>query len=285
MTKINITKDEVRQLKEIGSGTEGRVFKYDNNNLVKLYRSQLKNIFRTDSKFDKYIKIYNKDKLKLDRSFEYVSYFINNGDEDIRIKNKDGLKRAIARQEYITRSNLPVDIVYVDNIFAGCLLRKMNGIQLHKLIGMPVKYKKKIIKSLLLDIDELMKNYIYHTDIANSPYSVSLFMDEGDNVRLKKGHSHVLVNPLTLKTNIIDLDGKSTTYMERYNYNLEQKCLMNLVRLIIEFLFKLDTDEIKEVDERYFELLKLGLSEKAASKFASYEFESVKELKKELKLY
>ncbi len=281
MTGINITKDELKKLKEIGSGTEGRVFEYDKNILLKIYRTQLRNIFRVDSK---YIKIYDKDTVKIDKSFDYINYFISNGDEDLRIRHKDGLKMAIKRQDSINRTALPMDIVNIDGVFAGCLLKKINGIQIHKLIGMPNKYKKKIIKNLLIDIEELLNNYIYHTDIANSPYSVSLFMNEKDNFVAKKGHSHVLVNPISLKTNIIDLDGKSTTYMERNNYNLEQKCLMNLTRLIVEFLFKIDTDEIKEFDERYFELLKLGIKDNIAYKLSNYRFESIKELKKELKL-
>ena len=285
MTNISISKDKIKELKEIGNGTEGRVFKYDNEHLVKIYRAELKNILRTDSKYNKYIKIYNKDNLKLNKNYEYISYFINNDDEDIRIKTKDGLRMAIERQNNINRSTLPMDIVYIDGLFAGCLLKKLNGIQIHKLSGMPANYKRKITKNLLLDIEELLENYIYHTDMANSPYSVSLFMDENNNVKAKKGHSHVLVNPVNLKTNIIDLDGKSTTYMERYNYNLEQKCLSNLTRLITEFLFKLDTDEIKEIDELQFELLKSGLEKNVAYKLANHSFESVKELKKELKLF
>ena len=285
MSGINIAKEDVRGLREIGNGTEGRVFKYDNKTLLKLYRIQLKNIFRTDSKYNKYIKIYNKDTFKFDNNMGYVSYFINNGDEDLRIRNKDGLKMAIDRQKYINRSMLPIDIVYIDEIFAGCLLKKLNGIQIHKLTGMPIRYKKKIIKSLLLDIEELLDNYIYHIDIANSPYSTSLFIDENDNIRSKKGHSHVLINPITIETNIIDLDGKSTTYMERYNYKLENKCLINLTRLIIEFLLKIDTDEIKETDEVYFELLKLGLDDNIAYKLSNYKIDSIKKLKKELKLF
>ena len=285
MTNNNITKEELKKLKKIGSGTEGIVFKLNNNYLIKIYRTQLKNILRTDKKYNKYIKIYNKDTFKFDNNMGYVSYFINNGDEDLRIRNKDGLKMAIDRQKYINRSMLPIDIVYIDEIFAGCLLKKLNGIQIHKLTGMPIRYKKKIIKSLLLDIEELLDNYIYHIDIANSPYSTSLFIDENDNIRSKKGHSHVLINPITIETNIIDLDGKSTTYMERYNYKLENKCLINLTRLIIEFLLKIDTDEIKETDEVYFELLKLGLDDNIAYKLSNYKIDSIKELKKELKLF
>lgn len=285
MEGIDITKEEVRDLKEVGNGTEGRVFRYNNKTLLKLYRSQLKNIFRTDSKYNKYIKIYNKDTLKLDKSYEYISYFINNGDEDLRIKNRDGLKMAIDRQKFITRSTLPLDIVYIDGIFAGCLLKKLNGIQIHKLSGMSFKYKKSIIRNLLIDIEELLANYVYHIDIANSPHAVSLFMDENNNLKVKKGHSHVLVNPITKKTNLIDLDGKSTIYMERYNYDLEEKCLMNLTRLIVEFLFKIDTEEIRDVDEVYYELLKFGLEENVAYNLSSCRFESVKQLKKELKLF
>lgn len=284
MDKIDLTKDEIIKLKEIGSGTEGRVFKYDNNYLIKIYRPLLKNILKNNPKFDKYIKIYNKDNIKINNNSAYFNYFISNGEEDIRVRNKDGLKKAIARQKYIKYSTLPIDIVYINGLFAGCLLKKIDGIQIHKLTGMPIKFKRKIIKNVLIEIEELLDNYIYHTDIDNSPHSISYYLDNNNFPRAKKGHSHILVNPITLNTNIIDLDGKSTTYMERYNYNLEQKCLITLTRLIIEFLFKIDTDEIKEDDEIYFELLKLGLENNTAYKLSNRKFESIKELKKELKI-
>ena len=80
MTNINITKEELKKLKKIGSGTEGIVFKLNNNYLIKIYRTQLKNILRTDKKYNKYIKIYNKDTFKLNNNVENVNYFINNGD-------------------------------------------------------------------------------------------------------------------------------------------------------------------------------------------------------------
>ena len=284
MTSININKNKLKELKEIGNGTEGRVFKYDNEHLIKLYRSELKNLLRTDNNYNNYIKIHDKNNLKFDKNLEYISYFLNNDDKNLRIINMEKIKMAIKKQNNINRTSLPIDIVYIDGYFAGCLLKKLNGVQIHKLSGMPIKYKKKIIKNLLLDIEELLENYIYHTDLANSPYSVGLFMDETNNVKAKKGHSHVLVNPVNLKTNIIDLDGKSTAYTEKYSYQLEQKCLNNLTRLITEFLFKLDTDEIKEIDELEFELLKLGLQQNIAYKFSNHRFESINELKKELKL-
>ena len=278
MKNINITENELKKLKEIGNGTEGRIFKYNNEYLIKIYRSELKNIIKNSFNYN------NKNSLKLDKNIEYISYFIDDNDKYIKTKHERNIKQAIRKKDIIKRSNLPTNLVYINEAFAGCLLKKINGIQIHKLSGMPYKYKKKIIKNLLLDIEELLNNYIYHTDIANSPYSVSLFMDENNNIKAQKGHSHILVNPFNLKTNIIDLDGKSTTYTNNYNYILEEKCLINLTRLIIEFLFKIDTDEIKEIDEIEFELLKLGLKEHIAHKFANYSFESIKELKKELKL-
>ena len=80
MTNINITKEEIKKIKKIGSGTEGIVFKLNNNYLIKIYRTQLKNILRTDKKYNNYIKIYNKDTFKINNNVENVNYFINNGD-------------------------------------------------------------------------------------------------------------------------------------------------------------------------------------------------------------
>lgn len=284
MSGIYIKKDEFDKLKEIGSGTDGRVFKFNKHYLIKIYRRQLKNIFETSYNIDDSdIKIYNKNNLKINNTHEQINYFKSDNIDNIRIRTKDALIEAIKRQDNIQRSNLPIDIVYIDGKFAGCLLKKVNGIQIHKLTGLPMKYKREIVKNILLDVKELLSNYIYHTDLSNSPFSLSTFKDEHDNIVLKNGHSHVLVNPFTLNTNIIDIDGKSTTYMERYNQKLEHSCLLNLTRLIIEFLFKINTDDFQE-DEIYFELLKYELNQCLADKLANYKFEAIEEIQKELKL-
>mgnify|MGYP006368113973 CR=1 FL=1 len=45
----------------------------------------------------------------------------------------------------IKYTKLPTDIVYLNHRFVGCLLEKVNGIQLHKLSGLPNCLKRKIM--------------------------------------------------------------------------------------------------------------------------------------------
>lgn len=140
------------------------------------------------------------------------------------------------------------------------MLKKLNGIQIHKLSGMPLKYKKIIIKEVIESVEELLKNYIYHVDLANSPNAQSLRVNSRGEIE-NVGHSHVLVNPFNLKTNIIDLDGKSTIYTERKREDYERKSMYGLCILILEFLLNVDFKEYEEnIDELFNSLEKMNIS-------------------------
>jgi hypothetical protein len=119
---------------------------------------------------------------------------------------------------------------------------------------LPMGAKLKIMNSVIDDLDELMQNYVYHRDLSNSPFAGVGYKDENGKQVYEQGHSHVLVNPLTLKTNIIDLDGKSTIYTERESKDLKEQCIRELLVLVFEYLFALQlydyvpTEDIAEYD-------------------------------------
>ena len=183
---------------------------------------------------------------------EPITYF-KYDDEDIRIRSKEAIYRAIERQDSITRTYLPQNVVYINGHFAGCVLKYIRGIQIHKLRFLPLSKRKQIMREILLSVKELMDNYIYHVDLSNSPHSKKMFINNNGEVE-HLGHSHVLVDPFTLKPNIIDLDGKSTIYMEHYSEDYESQCMYNVSILLLEFLLGLDTDDYNfDLDE--FEVL------------------------------
>ena len=278
---INISTEELKKLKQIGSGSDGKVFKYNNDIVLKFYRENLLKIKEYERLMQKEDKTYNKDKKIKWKDINKLHYYIIE-DEKIRIRSNEAIDRIVKRQENLKRNNLPKGPVYFNNKFAGCYYKKLSGIQIHKLTGLPIKHKYKLIKSLLLDIEELINNNIYHIDLANSYLHESYLDEEEGKSILSTGHSHILINPFGKLTNIIDLDGKSTIYTENYSFEYEQMCLVSLCTLLIEFLFAIDTREIKEIDEIEFELSKFGLNKELCNKFASMNFNNFDELKKSL---
>lgn len=280
--KLYISKDELNKLKKIGQGTDGKVFKYSDTQLIKLYLEKLYTEHDINNLLNLDDKIYSKDNLVIKTNNEKINYYAKDDEEDIKIRAKDAIIKAIERQEYIKNTNLPNGIVYLDKKFVGCMLKKCNGIQIHKLTGMPMSYKLSIIKNAIDNIEELLNNNVYHIDLNNSPFVKNPIMID-DKVNFEYGHSHILVDPLTKKTNIIDLDGKSTIYTERDNEALLRKCLEGLCILLCEFLYKVNP-ESKELDEIVYELMENGLGESKAMRFAKADFENINEIKKELKL-
>ena len=281
---IYITSEYLNNLKEIGAGTDGIVFNYDKDTLFKIYRKSLFDIKNDEKIMEAKVKIADLKNIEFKNEDKNFNYYQNDGEDVIKLRTADAISMAIRKQKNIKRTELPKGPIYIDNKFSGCILKKLNGIQIHKLTGLPTKLKHKIIKSLIIDLEELLKNNVYHTDLENSPYSIAGYIDGNGESQAIYGHSHVLVDIRNLKTNIIDLDGKTTVYLERYDEKYEQKTLQSLCTLLIEFLYKIDTDEVRETDEIYFELLKHKINEELAKKIAYKDFSSIDEVKKLLKI-
>lgn len=280
--KIYITDKDLNNFKTIGQGTDGKVFKYNNDLLIKIYLEHLYNEQELKKILDSEDKIFSKDQLVIKNDIARINYIMNEFNEEIKIRTNDAIERAIEKQIMIKKTNLPCGIVYLNNKFAGCQIKKSNGIQIHKLTGMPMVYKLKIIKNVLSCIHELLNNNVYHIDLNNSPYVQNKIIENG-NEKFINGHSHILVEPFNLKTNIIDLDGKSTIYTETYNNALYHKSIESLSVLLCEFLFKINP-EIKEIDEIEYKLINMGINNDLANKFANGSFNGIKDIKKELKL-
>ena len=284
MEKLYLSIEEFNKLKEIGHGTDGCVYKYSKDTLIKVYHKNLIKFSNNEEILTKRDKIYKGEKIPFKGSEANFNYYLNDDNGVIKIRSKDALVKAAEKQKYITRTKLPKGAIYINNKCVGAVLDRINGIQIHKLSSMPLKYRYQIIKSLLLDVDELLKNNIYHIDLSNSPYSTKCYTrDKDGNVIAIKGHSHVLVNPITKKTNIIDLDGKSTIYTEKYSEKFEKACIDNICTLLIEFLYNVDTDDITD-DEIYYELLNKSIDDTLASNLAYENFHNIDEIKKVLKI-
>lgn len=244
---INLNKESYNKLtkKLIGAGTDGSVYKLSNNKLVKIYHNKMAAIIKANSANE--TRIYNQSKTKKKHIIEDS---ISSNDDVLKIYTINPIKEAIRRQKGVKLSKLPIDYVYYNNIFVGCVLERIRGIQLHKLMGLPKNYKLDIFSNIIKEVKELIENNIYPRDIANSPFSINR---EGSF-----GHSHILVNPITKSTHIIDLDGNSTIYTEKKNDRLlhETEKMVNL--LFIEYFFcilnyiNIDLEEVEyDIMNRY----------------------------------
>lgn len=240
---------EKLQKKEIGHGTDGTVYRLNKDYLIKIYHTnfrKLKKMQATLSDIDD-VKIFDRNSYKPAKHNEIINYYTFDGDA-VKISSNEAIFRAMDRQQNVTMTNLPQNVVYINNRVAGCILKRSKGVQIHKLTGLPLKQRKKIFLTLLKQVDELLKNYIYHVDLDNSPFSTSIYINE-DGMMEKVGHSHVLVELPSLKPHIIDLEGKSTIYTEQESKKLEAQCLYNLCRLTTEFLCRIDLDDYEDLDE------------------------------------
>ena len=236
--------------KEIGHGTDGTVYAYNSKYYVKLYHAYVKDILMHAKNSLEETKIYQKNSSSIYTFSEPLTYY-SYKEEEIKIRPKDAIYLAMKRQENVLRNDLPQAPVYLNHRFAGCLIKKVSGISIHKLIGLPQNIKRKIMLEVLLDIEELLQNNIYPIDLANSPYSTTLGFE--------KGHSHILASPINLSTHIIDLDGKSTIYTEKKNNDYYIRTLNTLNILFLEFYYHLSYDNYETTDELSYDLEQLKI--------------------------
>jgi len=280
--KVMLTKKEVNDLrdytKEVGHGSDGRVFPYKKKYLIKLYRKSLTldsmaEVDKSGPYKDDDVKLYVMKKNRTSReeqefnkikktNKQFITYYRkddDNPEHDTKLASSEAITAAIKRQSDIKRTKLPLASVYYNNKFIGCIIEKLNGVGIHKLMWLPMNMKIKIINSVIDDLEELINHYVYHRDISNSPYASVGYIDEDGKSVHETGHSHVLVNPITLKTNIIDLDGKSTIYTERENEQLKQDSIRELLVLVIEYLLSVSLVDYvpNEYDTDYVYLNKI----------------------------
>lgn len=283
--KLYLTTDDLVNFKKIGHGTDGTVYNYQNDFLIKLYHKNVNHIINS-SENDEDIKIYEKGtKINTNYFSNDLTYYTYAKNEDVKLLPKEAIYKAIERRYDISLTSLPIGVVYLNNHFAGCILERQKGIQIHKLTGLPLNVKKKIYLNVLKAEAELLKNNVYHVDLSNSPYAKKTVILPNQTITTS-GHSHILVNPFNLDCHLIDLEGKSTIYTENKNELFTYQSLRDLTILTLEFLLKLDWDELGNYpDELEDELLKKEISENLRDKLINQEMnlEDFKELTRVLK--
>lgn len=282
---LYLTTEDLAGLKKIGNGTDGTVYNYKNDLLIKLYHKNVTQII-TESKNDEDIKIYEKG-AKLGSNFykNDLIYYTSEKDEEVKLLPKDAIHKAIERRDNVELTSLPVGVVYLNGHFAGCVIKRQRGIQIHKLTGLPINVKKKIYLNVLKAHAELLRNNVYHIDLSNSPYVKKSVILPNETL-ISTGHSHILVNPFNLDCQLIDLEGKSTIYTEKKNDLFTRQSFSDLTILTLEFLLKLDWEDFEYLpNELEFELSKKGIPEILRDKLINQEmiYEDFTELTRILK--
>ncbi len=284
--EIRLSINDLYNLPIIGEGTDGTVYKFNRDILLKVYHHCLKMINDFRYALNLPDKIYDKSSFQHKYSKDQISFRKFDGNDYVRLYSKDIIREIIGKQSYITRTDLPLGVVYIDNHFAGCFFKKAPGIAIHKLCGLPNSIKKLIAQSLLLDIEELLKFNIYPIDLTNSPYSYTQRIDPLGNLKMLQGHSHVLVQLFSQKTNLIDLDGKSTIYTNYFDEQLYQSALNGLCILLLEFLYDFTyiNEYSEDLDSFSFELQRLNLDQFFITNLLEGKINGVADISRALKL-
>lgn len=241
---LYLTTEDLLKLKKIGHGTEGSVYEYNKDLLIKIYHKSIQPTFK-DAENDEDVKIYKRGHVEKTNYYDNDLNYYTYKNESIKLLPKEAIFKAIERQKDIELTTLPIGAVYLDGKFAGCVLVRHRGIQLHKLMGLPFNARKKLYLRVLKANAELLKHNIYHRDLSNSPYATKYVKLPDDSI-ISCGHSHILYNPLADQMNLIDLEGKSTVYTERLEDKYLAQNAADLNALALEFLFKTDYEEHKE---------------------------------------
>lgn len=284
--EINLSIDEILHCPVIGEGSEGIVYQYVDNILIKIYRKRIYWMKDSLQLLDLPDKIYDKSSLQVKNYQDQFTFHKRDELDYIKLYERDTLAEIGKKRNDVKRTQLPIGPVFISHRFSGCFFQAVSGIPIHHLMFLPLFYKRKIGRSLIEDIQELVKNFVYPIDLNNSPFSETTILNEFGHYNIVRGHSHVYIKLGKQKTNLIDLDGKSTIYTDYFDETLYQYTLHSLCILLLEFLYGLVymNEYYEDIDIFAYEIQKLGLSEVFASHVAHGQIQDFNEITRSLKL-
>lgn len=163
----DLTEQSISKLKLVNKGTDAKLYKLSNNLLLKLYYTDKKIISNNNDEDVKTTK-----PTKFNNSTTFMSYcYDKNG---VRLGYDKIIEMAKSKQFTIKNTILPINPVYINHHFRGCILKYYhNYYPISSFAFLPKSTKLKIIKKLLLKIKELLNNNIYPIDLYNKQDSNS----------------------------------------------------------------------------------------------------------------
>lgn len=274
--------DIKKNKKVIGQGVDGTAYYIRNNILYKFYHSfgdtiEIKNkgIFDSDG-----VNIRNFKELRNYVGFRNDNRLIHYVDENgVILAKEDAILSAIKKQCNVKLTSLPQGIIKVDNKLAGCVYKYYPyTFGIYACMYLPLKLRLNIIKKLLIRVKELTDNYIYPVTLAqkNEKYP---FSSKDSNVLLS-----VKLNPI-----LIDLDGISALYGDRYSKVGYDRTMMSLSTLVIELIAKCDVPfhDIENYNDDFIRYVKeAGISDKYIDSYLnsfSLNFDEMEDMIRELK--
>ncbi len=236
----DLTEEKIKKLKLVNKGTDAKLYKLSNNLLLKLYYTDKKVILNNNDDDD----VKTTKPTRFNNSTTFMSYCYDaNG---VRLGYDKIIEMAKRKQFEIKNTILPINPVYINHHFRGCIIKyHHNYYPISCFSFLPQKAKLKILKNLLAKIKELLNNNIYPIDLYNKQNS-------------NLPHNNIVIN-FSLNSQIVDLDGKSVAYTEKFNPEFYKKSLFELSTLLLEFLFDqeledyyLEFDQYQEYYQKYF---------------------------------
>ena len=222
----------------IGKGTDGSVYFINKDRCYKFYHHTEERIVSTSEPIldENGVNIRDYKDLSYVKVFDIIKYYDIDG---VKLSREMALLNAINRQKDIALSDLPKKVIYVDNRVAGCELKYINSLSgVYLTCFLPLRLRLNICKDILNKIKELHSNYIYPIDLSQK-----------DNINLfSRNNSNILLG-YDLKPKLIDLDGRSTAYLESYSKKYESISNYSLAFLIFELLTSIELkDDLEEFD-------------------------------------
>ena len=265
MEPIRLSTNEAKKIKSInpciGQGVDGEVYKVSNNEVYKFYKN--KEILIDNNA------LYDEDGVNINDFKNLRSRYIKVNNAAIKYIDKEGvslareeaIKKAIIKQDRIQMTHLPQNIIYVNNKAAGCVYKYYpNKFGIYAAAYLPFKVRLTICERLLAKVKELVDNNIYPVTLAQKN---ELLPFSSDNANVLLG--------LKLDPIIIDLDGISAMYTEKFSQIFYNNCLSSLTALILEIITRVEINydmlDEYEIDELINELVKTGLSREYIQKY------------------
>lgn len=259
----------------IGTGTDGTVYNMGDGTVFKFYHNNtdyidvrnigLDNEYVYDEDQDEQVNITDYKKLRNKNIKEDKRIIKYTDDDGVILTKEDALKKAIEKQKYVGHTNLPEGILYVNDRVAGCIYKYFPAsLSIYAAAYLPLKLRLNICKALLVKVKELTNNYIYPVALSQK-YREFFPVDKSD--------ANVLIGA-SLEPKIIDLDGVSTLYSDKYLRDCYHKVETELSTLVLEILskIKLGTEEIDEsnIEIYYKELVEAGIPKYVAKEYLDY---------------
>ena len=228
---IYITNENGFLKNKIGEGREAGVYKISKDLACKIYYKS-SDIIKDWPDDDASIKTVKPKIFKTPNTHQSLCY----DEEGVRLSFEDVIYEAKSRQKNIKHTSLPLNPIYINGTFRGCIIKFHNNYYpISHFNVLPKKLKYKICYNILEKIKELLKNNIYQIDLYNKQDLIGC-------------HSNIIVNPL-LDAQIIDLDGKSTIYTATFDKAHYQTTLLGFSLLMLEFVYD---EDLRDCFEEFY---------------------------------